>query len=252
MDQSGEAVPAPGTLHRFLNHPLGSVGSVVAAMAIVGPGFIIAIALLYHLNEPRTPPELDQAAIIALPILLVAVFVLIRSILMSDGTTAPNWGGIDFFYVRRRRWAQISRLRTQAEHQRVQHLAADPVLRKYADLIRAGQHWSDGQIEYDLDPTRLVTCIHIRRIERAMRDAGIPIRPLYGALAHAACCVDGPRLQARFEITHPVWFSDDIAGDRPYDPEGAGIMCSEHGSGIWLLHPRDAKPETPIFPTLPH
>ncbi|MET3897293.1 hypothetical protein ABIB57_001230 [Devosia sp. UYZn731] len=248
MDQSGDPLPTPGALHRVLNHPLGSLGSVIAAMAIVGPGFIIAIALLYHLNEPRTPPYLDQAAIIALPILLVAMVVLIRSILMADGTTAPNWAGIDFFHARKRRWARESRLLTQAEHQRVKRLAADPALRKYADLIAHGQHWSDAQIAYDRDPTRLLTCTHIQPIERAMRDAGILVRPLHGALVNAACCVDGTRLQTQFSIQLPVWFNDDIPGDRPYDPEGAAIMCREHGSGIWLLHPRDAKPATPVFP----
>jgi hypothetical protein len=250
MDQTGTPLPARGSLHSVLTRPPSGPASIFAAMAIVGPGFLIAVDLLYHLNEPRTPPELDQAAIIALPVLLVALFVLIRSIRMSDGAITPDWAGIDYFGLRRRRWQRESHLLTQEEHRRVQRLGTDPVLRKYANLIRQGQHWNDDQIAYDMDPTRLVTCAHIRPIERAMRDAGILVRPLYGALAEAACCVDGPRLREQFDITLPVWFSDDIPGDRPYDPEGTAIMCREHGSGIWLTHPRDAKPTTPAFP--PH
>ncbi|MDB5528649.1 MAG: hypothetical protein JWR51_1752 [Devosia sp.] len=247
MDQSGQPLPAPGALRNVLNRPLSGAGSVFAAMAIVGPGFVIIIDLLYHLNEPRTPPELDQAAIIAVPLLLVAIVLLVRSIRMSEGIAA-DWRSIDYFGLRRRRWQRESRLLTQEEHRRVKRLGTDPAMRKYADLIRQGQHWNDDQIAYDMDPTRLVTCAHIQPIERAMRDAGILVRPLYGALANAACCVDSPRLQARFDITLPVWFSDSIPGDRPYDPEGAAIMCREHGSGIWLLHPSDATPDTPVFP----
>ena len=248
MDQSGEPMPAPGALHRLLNQPLDGPSGVIACMAIVGPGFIVLIDLLYHLNEPRTPPELDTAAIIALPVMLGAIFLLIRSIRMSDGATTPDWQGIDFFYLRRRRWQRESRLLTQEEHQRVKRLAADPVMRKYAELIRNGQHWSDEQIAYDLDPTRLVTCAHIQPIERAMRDAGILVRPHYGGLVNAACCVDGARLQSQFDIQPPVWFSDHIQGDRPYDPDGAAIMCRGHSSGIWLVHPDEAKAGTPWFP----
>lgn len=247
VDQSGEPLPAQSALSRFWTQPSRGVG-VIAAACVVGPGFIVVIDLLFHLIEPRTPPEFDQAAIIALPIMLIAIVVLVRSIMTSDGTRAPDWAGIDFFYLRRRRCQRETYLLTQQEHRRVKRLAADPALRKYSELIRKGQHWSDQQIAYDRDPARLVTCTHIQPIERAMRDAGVPIRPLYGSLASAACCVDGPRLQSRFDVTLPVWFSDDIPGDRPYDPEGAAIMCREHSSGIWLLHPRDAKPDTPIFP----
>lgn len=237
-----------GPLQTLWSQPLSGPASVLTAMAIVGPGFIIAIALGYHFNEPRTPPELDQAAFIALPVLLLAIFVLARSIRMADGATMSNWQGIDFFYLRRRRWQRESRLLTQQEHQRVKRLAADPVRRRYAELIGQGQPWNDDQIAYDLDPTRLVTCAHIQPIERAMRDAGIVVRPLYGTVAAAGCCVDGTRLHSRFSIQLPVWFSDDIPGDRPYDPAGAAIMCREHSSGIWLVHPDDTKPDTPRFP----
>ena len=242
------SAPPVSLLQALWRQPLTPSTGVLVAMAIVGPGFFIGIDLLYHLNEPRTPPELDTAALISLPVMLGAIFLLIRSIRMSDGATTPDWQGIDFFYLRRRRWQRESRLLTQEEHQRVKRLAADPVMRKYADLIRNGQHWSDEQIPYDLDPTRLVTCAHIQPIERAMRDAGILVRPHYSGLVNAACCVDGARLQSQFDIQPPVWFSDHIQGDRPYDPDGAAIMCREHGSGIWLVHPDEAKAGTPWFP----
>ncbi|MEO8685392.1 MAG: hypothetical protein ABI414_11200 [Devosia sp.] len=239
-----------GSLQALWRRPLNGPASVLAAMAIVGPGFVLAIALGYHFNEPRTPPELDLAALIALPIMLIAIFMLARSIMLHDG--APkDWAGIDFFYARQRRWARESRLLTRAEQQRVKHLRADPALRRYAELIGNGQHWSDDQIAYDQAPARLDSCEHLQPIERAMRAAGIAIRPNYNQYLAADCTIDYPELQRRFlDVREPVFYTDTIPGDRPYEPESAAIFCREHSSAIYVTHPNDARSDTPRFPEL--
>lgn len=100
------------------------------------------------------------------------------------------------------------------------------------------------QKAYATDPARLATCHHLQPIEKAMREAGIETRSLYGTVIQARCTVDEPRLN----LEPPVVFYGDVPGDRPGEPPSAHFSCPEHSSAISVDHRDSAHPGLPVFP----
>lgn len=155
---------------------------------------------------------------------------------------------------RLRKRALAERQRADAERRRrLATLAADPVRRRYAALIEAGEWWSDAQIAYDLDPDRTVTCPHLAPIEHAMRVAGVRVRCAIGSRAMADCRVDLPTLARAMPVPREIVYSNDMyAGGRgAEDPPSSGLLCNACRSAITLVAPREAKPETRWFPHAP-
>src|SRR6185295_6370151 len=98
--------------------------------------------------------------------------------------------------------------REELLQRRLAHLAADPLRRKYVALIKGGEHWTDEQIDYDIDPAWTVTCPHLRPIEKAMRAARLPMRRGTGAQVDAACVVDEDRLKRDFTASGPAGYHE--------------------------------------------
>jgi hypothetical protein len=67
--------------------------------------------------------------------------------------------------------------------------------------------------------------------------------------AGAPCCIDMEALSRRFTVPASVqyqeWYSRDRTGD---DPPHALLYCTVCQSKLWLVHVREATPDTPTFP----
>ena len=100
------------------------------------------------------------------------------------------------------------------------------------------------QSAYAADPLRLATCHHLQPVEKAMREAGIETRLLYGTVMQARCTVD----ETRLSLEPPVVFYGDVPGDRPGEPPSAHFSCPEHSSAISVDHVQTTRPDLPVFP----
>ena len=190
------------------------------------------------------PEELDPAFYPSLAAMAVGIIVLIRSLQLSDNSLPLDFQGVDWFGIQQRQWrTQLNR----QQMQRVKALQANPKTRKYAALIRAGEHWSDDAIAYDLDPNHLASCEHLQPYERAMRRAGITINLSHSHYLSANCCVDIVGLDALLKRPPEVDFIE-VPGDRPGDPWSAMLYCKPHQRSIYVTHPDEARHETRWFP----
>jgi hypothetical protein len=143
-------------------------------------------------------------------------------------------------------WEQKEIRDKQAELARIERLKADPATRIYGERIEAGDFFSDAEIAYAIDPTRLVTCVHLQPIEKAMRQAGIRAYSIDGRTLYARCVIDEARLAQQFSIRPPAYYEPDSVPS-PKDPAEAYFICREHRSIIHVIH-RHGAYRTPPFP----
>ena len=245
---------------------LAAVGSVAAA-------FIIVLSLAFKIQEsaPSIPDDVF-GAIAALSI--VGISFGLFAVLATPGT------------FRRRRAAPtyldregpvapppppVPQLKTDADRRRdayveysqrrIAQLAADPARRKYADLMKAGPHWSDEQIAYDQDPHLTATCPHLKPIEQAIRSAGIDARLMTAsfeqrfaplARVQADCRVNVDELKRQFPLPASVAYTEGYQPERSqYDNPWARLACSDCRSAIELVHPEWPRRTTQWFPAAP-
>ena len=180
---------------------------LVASGFLVGIGFGVEIAGGGSVLSPYLP--------LAGLVLLLSLGTLIWSIGKQGG-----WARRPFLYQ-----TALGRKRTESER----NAFAEQVAQQKA---------------YATDPSRLATCHHLQPIEKAMRQAGIETRLLYGSVIQARCTVDGSRLS----LEPPVVFYGDVPGDRPGEPPSAHFSCPEHSSAISVDHRDSAQPGLPAFP----
>lgn len=102
---------------------------------------------------------------------------------------------------------------------------------------------------YESDPDATACCEHLAPIELAMRRAGLRVQSGRPGAASAPCCIDMEALSRRFVVPASVeyqeWYSRDRTGD---DPPHAMLYCKACQSQLWLVHVREATPDTPTFP----
>ena len=179
--------------------------ALIACFAIVASGFVLAIGYGFEINEGGS--ALTPWLPPAGLVLLLSLGTLIWTLHKLRGAPEPLFRPL---------WP--TRI---------------PQPRQHAD-----------QAAYAADWHRLATCDHLQSIERAMRNADIPVHLLYGNVIEAKCVIDETRLQ----LEAPVVFYGDIPGDRPGEPPSATLSCTEHGSAISVIHRDWATPRTPVFP----
>lgn len=218
---------------------------LLLAMAVTGSGIVLGLSLLFLLNDDPIPDELvvfvlpaGMAFILCLPLLLRQIhWTGTANTLLQPGL----WG-------REREWRRGEKERQALEHARIMRLASDPATARYAAALRRGEYWSDEAIEYDRDPSLLVTDAAIRPIEQAIRKAGISLRRGLGATLTAHCRIDPAGLYAQFPPGDRYRYTDDFHFNRPYDPGEAVIISTAGTSYIHVVHPRTGE-EAPIFPS---
>jgi hypothetical protein len=241
--KSSAPVPAATSAPTRWKQGMKPALAMVLVLASVLSAFDIILTLLFRYNEDYVPRALEQAFGPSLIVFPIALLLAIRFFKLPE---------IPLPSMPRLRWRPHTNKRKYMAEElaRIDRLEADPATYKYAQLIRAGQYWRDEAIAYDLDPAALGSCIHLRPIERSMREAGVPVRLGFECL-NADCCVDPVALAGVFDMSGPAKYVT-IPGDRPYDPEGALLYCSEHPSfRIFVIHPDVATAQTPWFPSRP-
>jgi hypothetical protein len=158
-------------------------------------------------------------------------------------------------YFRRRIHGNVSSSAIALDHKRrIAELAADPVKRKYAALMERGEWWTDDQILYDENLTMVATCAHLQTIEYAMRLAGLKVRlnlliPSVPASVTTYCRINEEELKRRFLPAESIHYREYFQPERSeWDNPTADLLCTECRSRIFVVHPREAREDTPWFP----
>lgn len=222
------------------------LGNLLVTMAGVGAGFVVFLWAGFHWHGQSAPMEIETLFAPAALVFGIAVAVRLFSLAMglheriklgAAGVRARQEARNSHTDWQRRRSAQIARL------------SADPVRSGYAERIERGENWTDAQIEYDLDPDTVGTCVHLAPYEHALRRAGMPVKLQYGNIVSARCTIDEAELRRQFTIEPPAWYGTFEQYDRSqYDPPGAAFKCPEHGAMLYVIEPSQAGPDTPRFP----
>jgi hypothetical protein len=226
-------------------------GPLLAVMAGVAALFVVMIGTGYRLTHTPASPIGDNTFFAAIGILVLLAVVALKTDWFRNAPAGSlsrhGFRGMSFFdrqrLARRRRQADAERLA------RLQVLAADPVRRKYVELIHRGESWSDEQIDYAEHPQRLATCVHLQPIEHELRATGIVVRLVQGSTVRARCCVNAAALSTQFALPDSVHYSEPTFGGRSYeDAPSAMIVCDQCRSTIDVVHRLVADPDTPWFP----
>lgn len=227
------------------------VTGVLAMMALVGLGFIVFLGAGFKISGDAAPAGLMGLFWPALVLFLALLVYLVvkRPFAQDPGSRFEN--PFETFALR-----QAGRRQTKAAvseyDARLAHLDADPIRRGYAARMRMGEWWSDEHIAYDLDRERLDTCVHLQPIERAMREAGLTVKPIADGAVDCDCRVDEPGLIARFGPAPGVSYREYFRGGiSVHDFPTAQIDCQADRSSIVVVHGLEARAGTAWFPAPP-
>jgi hypothetical protein len=218
------------------------LGGMLVAIAGVASGFVVMLWAGFTLHHDAMPVEIGQAFLPALGVFAASIAYALYHIVPGARRLAWRSGLRRAARTEHAHWREEQRLR-------LIEMRNDPILSAYATRIEHGEHWSDAQIAYDLEPEGSATCPHLAPVEQAMRRAGIAVKLQYDHIVDAPCVVDEPALRARFTIELPAWYGIIADQGRSYeDPPLAAFTCKEHGAMIYVIEPSQAKPGSPVFP----
>lgn len=216
---------------------------LLVAMGTTGSGFVLVLSALFHLNRDPVPAELAMLVVPAAIVFAISLPLLLRQVDWSGSFARPS------LWRREREWRRKDTERQEQEGQRIERLSRDPTTAEFAAALRRGEYWSDDAIEYARDLSLLVTDAAIRPIERAMRDAGIPLRRGLGATLTAHCRIDPQRLYAQFPPDGRYHYTDQFHFDRPYDP-GETVIISAAGTSYIHIVRTGPVEDLPVFPAI--
>jgi hypothetical protein len=164
-----------------------------------------------------------------------------------------------------RAFARDAKRRTETfaeqKRKRIAELTADPHKHQYIPLMERGEWWTNEQIAYREDPRATATCVHLRKIEQAMRAAGVVPRLLtessdreFAPLPNvtADCRVNEAELKRQFTLAKSVQYTSGYLAERnQWDNPWAELACTACQSSIQLVHHEWPWPTTIWFPAEP-
>lgn len=210
---------------------------VLMAMGGVAVAFGVIIMLGFALHDPSARSAFNDEKILAV---VVAVII----------------GGTVLGLV----WPKIASARRQTREKSdaaakrqawLDAASSDPYRKRYAELIKAGDSfWTPERAEYDFDQSVTACCEHLAPIESAMRRAGLKVTLASQGSVSAHCCIDQGALSRQFSLPEGTGYKEVYSRDRSGDdPPHALLFCPVCESRLWVVHTREARPETPIFPS---
>lgn len=133
------------------------------------------------------------------------------------------------------RYRRVDRVEVAGWEARYQALLADPRRRPFAAHALSGDFPTDDEIDYLLDSSARRTCMHLRPVEEALRDAGVAcalMRPAGGTTAHVATAatLDEPALRARYAL--PPFLEWQVTPPEPHEAGSERLACTRCGATI--------------------
>ena len=234
-------------------YPIGRHAGVLLSLAAVGAGFIVLIRTGFWLSGDRVPTEVSSVFPEAIALLVLVVIATVMIVSRGGFVRFSGRAPSSSYQATYPPSAEIAAQRASfAETQFgwMNELPAGRVSSEPAASVKRSEHWSKAKIEYQDDPSALATCVHLRVVERNMRDSGIDVRLDYGMHSKALCRIDhaafarlfGGDIAALYEERHEI--------DRSYlDPKSALFWCPTCQSRLTVVHPEAANAHTRWFPS---
>ena len=254
-DAQSKCPPRPEVPRRVSGpqYPIGRHARLLLILASVGAGFIVLIRIGFWLSGDRVPTEVSSLfpeAVASLVLVVMATGMIVRRggfARLSTSTQPPSYQATHLPSIE----STFPRARfNETRHGRMNALHSGPFGRNPAASVELSEHMSKAQLDYQHDPTALVTCSHLRSIERSMRDSGVAVSLDYSVHAKAQCRINhlgftrvfGAAIAALYEERHEI--------DRSYlDPKSAMFWCPECQSRLTVIHPETAHAQTRWFPS---
>jgi len=211
-----------GNLHALRTHP-----RVLLFAMGVPAGLWVVLALGFRWHGQPIPRELVIGLVPACAVLIAIIS-----------------HGLHGVWQRRNRASQA----TAERRAWLAAMAADPRRQRYAAMIEAGDIlWTPESVEYDLNPRATACCEHLAPVESAMRTTGLKLHRGGPSSVSAECCIDAEAVTQRFSLRENVTYEEMYSRDRDF-PHML-LYCSACQSRLWVLHPEEAAPGTPTFPS---
>ena len=235
------------------HYPVGRHAGVLLIMAAVGAGFIVLIRIGFWLSGDRVPTEVSGVFPGAVALLVMVVIATVM--IVSRGGFARWSAGTQSHAYQATHPSSVESTAPRTRFHETRHgwmtaVPTGPVSSEPAAPVKRSEHWSKAQIEYQEDPTALVTCAHLRVVERKMRDTGIDVRLDYAVHAKALCRIDHAAFARIFGDETAALYEERHEIDRSYlDPKSAMFWCPTCQSRLTVIHPETANAHTRWFPT---
>ena len=230
----------PAVISRWRGSSLsGLLTGLFLAVLVIGAAIDLILAAKYSLSAQPIPDAITGA--VTASIIVLALAGIAAGIAIARRQRRA--------FQRSQRGPQPVPVWQQLRDQRIAELRADPAKLKYIPLVERGEEWTDEQIAYHEDRALLVTCRHLRPIEEGMRRTEIKMRRLGSTSVNADCRIDQVGIGRLYHLQRPAYYSEYYQGDRSAtDFPTALLTCTDCRSFIRVLHPDEARRDTPIFP----
>ena len=212
---------------QWLRHnPFKGKGALLLVIAGVGAGFIVVIRVGFLIHGQQAPRELSDGLFAGAVALLVYLMV----------------AGVGQLLTRR------SRVQPAVLPQQVAAPSA-PVPRIQFDTVNPSPLPRPLPPRPWVDPRVLASCAHLKPVELAMRAEGIPVRVSRQLYVSADCRISQPQLLEEFGADIAARYDERHEIDRSYlDPKTAFFYCQSCQSTLMVVHPEEAREQTPWFP----
>lgn len=212
---------------QWLRHnPFKGKSALLLMVAGVGAGFVVAIRLGFWMHDQQAPRELSDGLVAGAAALLL--YLLLTAI----------WQ-----FWARRSVARPGKLLPLAV------VAAAPVARASFKAANPAPRPRPLPPRPWIDPRTLASCVHLAPIEEAMRADGIQMRVSRPLFVSADCRISQPQLLDEFGADIAALYAERHDIDRSYlDPKTAFFHCQPCHSTLMVVHPDEAREQTPWFP----
>ena len=212
---------------QWLRHnPFKGKSALLLMVAGVGAGFVVVIRLGFWMHDQQAPRELSDGLVAGSVALLVYLMIAAIWQFWARRTAARPAIVLPLAVVARAPVAKAS------------FKTANPAPGPRPLPPRA---W--------IDPRTLASCAHLAPIEQAMRADGIQMRDSRPQFVSADCRISQPHLIDEFGADIAALYDERHDIDRSYlDPKTAFFHCQPCRSTLIVVHPDEAREQTPWFP----
>lgn len=207
-------------------NPFKGKGALLLVIAGVGAGFIVVIRVGFLIHGQQAPRELSDGlfagSVALLAYLLVAAIV--------------HW------------WPRKPAARTASVLPQ-SAVATAVVVRGPFETANPAPLPRPLPPRAWVNPRTLASCVHLVPLEQAMAGDGITMRVSRPLFVSAHCRISQPQLIDEFGADIAAMYDERHEIDRSYlDPKTAFFHCAACTSTLMVVHPEEAREETPWFP----
>lgn len=212
---------------QWLRHnPFKGKGALLLVIAGVGAGFIVVIRVGFLIHGQQAPREISDGLVAGAVVLLL--YLLVAGIAQLGAPKPTTRPGYDFPLA-----------------------AATPVPVAKAPFETANPSPRPRPLPPRpwVDPRNLASCAHLKPLELAMRAEGIQMRISRPLFVSADCRISQPQFLDEFGAELAGLYDERHEIDRSYlDPKTAFFYCPPCQSTLMVVHPEEAREQTPWFP----